>query len=115
MGFVNINGHQVHTSAYSNGTFSTGIIGSNGFSTIKSEYTISSPKTTYNIFGEDVIVDSYRDTMVSIMVAQLNILGKDFYYELKKQDISFPSQIEEFLLKKFEFDETAKQFIKHST
>jgi hypothetical protein len=69
-------------------------------------------KTIYSVFGEYIEIDGYRDSMTSIMVAQLNLLGKPFYDELKKQDIEFPPKINEFLKKKFEIEETAKQFIK---
>lgn len=130
MGFVNINGNQVHTSAISNGTWTSGTIGTYSTSTITSTattsssivyssttgtYTIQPMKTTYHVLGEDVEVSEYRDSMIAIMVAQLNVLGKPFYDELKKQNIFFPMEIEDFLKKKFEIEETAKQFIKYTT
>lgn len=125
MGFVNINGNQVHTSAISNGTWTSGTIGTYSASTITTTnglvfssgtgtYTIQPMKTTYHVLGEDVEVSGYRDSIVAIMVAQLNVLGKPFYDELKKQNTFFPMEIEDFLKKKFEIEETAKQFIKYS-
>ena len=130
MGFVNINGNQVHTSAISNGTWTSGSSGTYSASTIGTTigttnglvfspgtgtYTIQAMKITYHVLGEDVEVSGYRDSIVAIMVAQLNVLGKPFYDELKKQDIFFPMEIEDFLKKKFEIEETAKQFIKYTT
>lgn len=123
MGFININGHQVHTSAIStatsgtisitNSNTSTTLSGSNlYYSTSSGTFTTQLAKTTYNVLGEDIEVEGFRDGMTSIMVAQLNVLGKEFYYELKKQNCHFPKEIDDFLQKKFEIEETAKQFIK---
>ena len=126
MGFININGQQVHTSSLSSATSGTiSITNTSGTTTITPGsnlyYSTSTgnfttiAKTTYNVLGEDVEVDGFRDGMTSLMVAQLNVLGKEFYYELKKQDCHFPQQIDEFLKKKFEIEETAKEFIKYQT
>jgi len=123
MGFININGQQLHTSAIStSGTISitnsnnTSTTISNGsnlyYSTSSGTFTTQLAKTTYHVLGEDIEVDGFRDGMTAIMVAQLNILGKEFYYELKKQDCHFPAQIDEFLKNKFEIEETAKEFLK---
>lgn len=124
MGFININGNQVHTSAIStSGTISitnstattttTITPGSNlYYSNSSGAFTIQPMTTTYHVLGEDIEVDGYKDSMTAIMVAQLNILGKEFYYELKKQNCHFPPQIDEFLQNKFEIEETAKEFIK---
>lgn len=127
MGFININGQQVHTSAISTATSGTiSITNSNNttttispgyntnlyYSTSTGNFTTTIAKTTYHVLGEDIEVDGFRDGMTAIMVAQLNILGKEFYYELKKQDCHFPSQIDEFLKNKFEIEETAKEFLK---
>lgn len=133
MGFININGNQVHTSALSSALSSatSGTIGitnssSNTTTTItpgsnlyysnsSGTFTTQLAKTTYNVLGEDIEVDGFKDGMTSLMVAQLNVLGKEFYYELKKQDCHFPQQIDDFLQKKFEIEETAKEFIKYQT
>ena len=123
MGFININGQQVHTSAIStsgtvsitnsNNTTTTITPGSNlYYSNSSGTFTTQLAKTTYHVLGEDIEVDGFRDGMTAIMVAQLNILGKEFYYELEKQDCHFPQQIDEFLKNKFEIEETAKEFLK---
>lgn len=126
MGFININGQQLHTSAIStsgtvsitnsNNTTTTITPGSNlYYSNSSGTFTTQLAKTIYNVLGEDVEVDGFRDGMTCLMVAQLNVLGKEFYYELKKQDCHFPQQIDDFLQKKFEIEETAKEFIKYQT
>lgn len=124
MGFININGQQVHTSniASSNITISgtSGTIGigtggtsntltvSGSTSTIYTgtnigggSFTIQPAKTTYHILGEDVEVEGYKDFNVASCVALINVLGKPYYDELKKQDVYFPSELEEYLEKKF--------------
>lgn len=123
MGFININGQQAHTSSISTSgavsitnssstTTTTITPGSLYYSNSSGTFTTHVTKATYNVLGEDIEVDGFRDGMTAIMVAQLNVLGKEFYYELKKQDCHFPKEIDNFLQKKFEIEETAKQFIK---
>lgn len=103
MGFVNINSKQIHTSAlngmtFSSGTWSTTTITSGGS---YSYYTIAPARTIYHILGEDVEVEGYRDVTVSMLIATINILGKPYYDELKKQRIYLQKDIEDFLDKKF--------------
>lgn len=62
---------------------------------------MQSPKTTYCILGEDIEVAGHRDADTSIALATLNVLGKPFYDELRKNGISFCAEIEEFLKVKF--------------
>ena len=113
MSFININRQKLQSST--SGTFSIGYsTGSNYYSTSSGNFTTQLAKTTYNVLGEDVEIEGPRDGMTSIMVAQLNVLGKEFYYELKKQNCHFPQPIEDFLQKKFEIEETAKYFIKNN-
>ena len=56
------------------------------------------PKAKYHILGEDIEVSGYVDT---VAVATLNVLGKPFYDELKKNGVCFCSEIEEYLKVKF--------------
>ena len=58
-------------------------------------------KITYHILGEDIEVDGPKDFELTICLSTLNVLGKPFYDELKKNSISFPKEIEEFLKVKF--------------
>ena len=60
-----------------------------------------SPKTTYYILGEHIEVAGQRDAETCITIATINILGKSFYDELKKNGISFCAEIEEFLKVRF--------------
>jgi hypothetical protein len=64
--------------------------------------TISTSKTRYHILGEDVEVSGfYQDGTTTIMIATLNVLGKPFLDELHKNNTFFPTEIEEYLEKKF--------------
>jgi hypothetical protein len=143
MGFVNIGGQTVHTSAIGNpvygtpsvsgtlisGTGSSGTLivsGTNsnittsttngqylvyGGSTIN--YTMS--KTTYHILGEDIQIDGYTDPNLAVVISTLNVLGKPFYDELKKNNITLPLEIEEYLEVKFkilERDRKIKDILK---
>ena len=112
MGFVNINGNNVHTSAIagsygligSTGTISTSTVTSYSAGTITtsgSAYRTLSTKTTYHILEEDVEVDGYKDNTIVMIIATINVLGKPYYDELLKQGVILPSEILTFLEKKF--------------
>ena len=111
MGFVNINGNNVHTSALSGSYGSTGstttttlITGSGSlyYTTAGSSYySTFSTKSTYHILGEDVEVDGYKDNSIVMIIATINVLGKPYYDELLKQGATLPSEISTFLEKKF--------------
>jgi hypothetical protein len=58
-------------------------------------------KTKYHILGEDVEVSGYVDGNTAMMISTLNVLGKPFYDELKKNNVSFSNEIEDFLKQKF--------------
>ena len=124
MGFVNIDGQTVHTSAIapvfgtpsiSNTVGNSGIINISGTNSSITTSTLSSgqyltwggstmnysPKTTYHVVGEDIEVDGYGDPYLAVAISTLNILGKPFYDQLKKNNVSLPSEIEEYLEVKF--------------
>ena len=125
MGFVNIGGQTVHTSAIGAPVFGTpsisntvgnsGIINISGTNSSITTSTLSSgqyltwggstmnysPKTTYHVLGEDIEVDGYGDPYLAVAISTLNILGKPFYDQLKKNNVSLPSEIEEYLEVKF--------------
>ena len=68
------------------------------------------PKTTYHILGEDVEVSGYyQDSNTIMMIATLNVLGKPFLDELHKNGAFFPSEIEQYLEKKFKWIERDKK------
>ena len=58
-------------------------------------------KAKYHILGEDVEIDGYIDGTTAMMIATLNVLGKPYYDELKKNNVSFSNEIEDFLKAKF--------------
>lgn len=74
---------------------------------------ISSPKITYHVLGEDVGVSGHayqiKDTSLVTNIATLNVLGKPFLDELHKNGVFFPTEIEEYLEKKFKWLERDKK------
>ena len=133
MGFVNIGSQSVHTSSIapifgtpsvtsgslivsgtnSNTTITTGTPGS--YIVYGNGNTLSFAKTTYHVLGEDIQVDSYANAELGIAISTLNMLGKPFYDQLKKNNVSFPTEIEEYLEKKFkilERDRKIKDILK---
>ena len=72
---------------------STGLYGTSFNTTIA--------KTKYHILGEDVEVSGYIDGTTAMMISTLNVLGKPYYDELKKNNVSFSNEIEDFLKQKF--------------
>jgi hypothetical protein len=139
MGFVNISGQTVHTSAIGSPIFGTPSVTSGSLSSTTlivsgtssnttitngttgsyvvygNGNTLSFAKTTYHVLGEDIQVDSYANAEVGITISTLNILGKPFYDQLKKNNITLPTEIEEYLEKKFkilERDRKIKDILK---
>jgi len=142
MGFVNIGGQTVHTSAIGNpiygtpsvsgtlisGTGSTGTlivsgtnsnittsIGNSQYLVCGSTMNYTMSKTTYHILGEDIQIDGYNDPHLAVIISTLNVLGKPFYDELKKNNVSLPTEIEEYLELKFkilERDRKIKDILK---
>ena len=75
---------------------------SNSTTSINYNYNLNtSVKMTYHILGEDVEVSGYIDGTTAIMISTLNVLGKPYYDELKKNNVSFSNEIEDFLKQKF--------------
>ena len=134
MGFVNIGGQTVHTSSIGTPVFGTpstsGSLIISGTNSSITTSTISSGqyltwggstmnysmnKTTYHVLGEDIEVDGYSDQYLAVAISTLNVLGKPFYDELKKNNINLPSEIEEYLEVKFkilERDRKIKDILK---
>jgi hypothetical protein len=61
----------------------------------------STNKTTYHVLGEDIEVITWGDPNLAVAISTLNILGKPFYDQLKKNNITLPTEIEEYLEVKF--------------
>ena len=140
MGFVNIGGQIVHTSAIgapvfgtpsiSNSVGNSGIISISGTNSSITTSTLSSGqyltwggstmnysinKITYHVLGEDIEVEGYGDSHLAVAISTLNVLGKPFYDELKKNNLTLPSEIEEYLEIKFkilERDRKIKDILK---
>jgi len=88
----------IHLNPYYNSNSTT--ISSSGLQgTIFNTTTIA--KTKYHILGEDVEVSGYIDGTTAMMISTLNVLGKPYYDELKKNNVSFSNEIEDFLKQKF--------------
>ena len=66
---------------------------------------ISFAKAKYHILGEDVTVSESKDGTTAMMIATLNVLGRPFYEELRKNDVCFPPDIEEYLQERFRVED----------
>jgi hypothetical protein len=54
-------------------------------------------KSKYHILGEEFEIDGYSDGTTAVMISTLNVLGKPFYEELKKNNVSFPDDMDKFI------------------
>lgn len=73
---------------------------------------ITSQKNIYHILGEDVEVSNggyYKDVNLVTNISILNVLGKPFLDELHKNNTFFPTEIEDYLEKKFKWLERDKK------
>lgn len=59
--------------------------------------TIQSQKTTYVILGEEYETNGYPDPTLGMAIATLNVLGKPYWLELKKQQFSFGYDMDAFI------------------
>ena len=74
-------------------------------------------KSKYHILGEDFETNGYLDGTTVIMISTLNVLGKPFYEELKKNNVSFPNDMDEFIqqrLKVLDRDKKIDSIIKNT-
>lgn len=78
-----------------------GLVGATGTIGTMGSAGIQMQKYTYHILGEDVELNGYIDTNTVILISTLNVLGKPFYDELKKNKVSFNNEIEDYLRVKF--------------
>ncbi len=100
-GSLTTSGTTITTSANSNGIIYNANAGS---------FVFTPPKSTYHVLGEDVEVSGgYKDGNTAMMVATLNVLGKSYLDELHKNSVFFPTEIEEYLEKKFKWIERDKK------
>jgi hypothetical protein len=82
------------------GAYNTAI-GSSSLGIYGTSFNTTISKAKYHIFGEDVEVEGYIDGTTAMMISTLNVLGKPYYDELKKNNVSFSNEIEDFLKQKF--------------
>lgn len=57
----------------------------------------SSIITKYHILGEEFDNNGYLDGTTAVMISTLNVLGRPFYEELKKNNVSFPDDMDKFI------------------
>lgn len=57
----------------------------------------SAISTIYHILGEDFDSNGYLDGTTAVMISTLNVLGRPFYEELKKNNVSFPDDMDKFI------------------
>ena len=71
----------------------------NGHGSWGSGATIQTPKVTYVILGEEYEVESgsFMDASTASIIATLNVLGKPYWLELKKQNFSFGYDMDAFI------------------
>lgn len=63
---------------------------------------------TYHILGEDFTYEYHNpyaygsdESYISIIISSINIMGKPFYDDLKKQGINIPDEIDNFINERF--------------
>ena len=106
-------------------TISTGVSSANGATLTTSNSNInyvtsgySAISTIYHILGEDFDTSNYLDGTTAVMICTLNVLGRPFYEELKKNKISFPQKMDEFIqqrLKVLERDSKIESIIENKS
>jgi hypothetical protein len=95
-----ISGGQNNTITTTTGSYNTAI-GSSSLGIYGTSFNTTIAKTKYHILGEEVEVSGYIDGTTAMMISTLNVLGKPYYDELKKNNVSFSNEIEDFLKQKF--------------
>jgi hypothetical protein len=93
-----ISGGQNNT--ITSGSYNTAI-GSSSLGIYGTSFNTTIAKTKYHILGEEVEVSGYIDGTTAMMISTLNVLGKPYYDELKKNNVSFSNEIEDFIKQKF--------------
>ena len=93
-----ISGGQNNT--ITSGSYNTAI-GSSSLGIYGTSFNTTIAKTKYHILGEEVEVAGYIDGTTAMMISTLNVLSKPYYDELKKNNVSFSNEIEDFIKQKF--------------
>jgi hypothetical protein len=75
----------------------------------------TSTKKTYYVLGEKVDINqNFEKSLLIQLISTINVLGKPYYDQLKKNNYDFPQELEDFLEKKFkelERDDKINQLI----
>ena len=66
-------------------------------------------KNKFNILGEVYEHTGYIDVHISVAISTINILGKPFWDELKKNGVIFPHEMEQFIEKRITILERDKK------
>ena len=103
MGFINIGGDIVHTSAIGSLTAScyttTSTLGNSG--SIGYYANSSMKKIDYILMGEEISYTGYTELNVSLLITSINVLGWEYYEEFKKQNCVIPAELEVILDQKY--------------
>jgi hypothetical protein len=70
-------------------------IGGSNMNYITTGYSFTTSK--YHILGEEFETSGYLDGTTAVMISTLNVLGRPFYEELKKNNVSFPDDMDKFI------------------
>lgn len=57
----------------------------------------ASPKTTYVLFSKEIEVSGYHDVQTAIIVSLINVLGIEYYINLKMQGTLLNDELSSFL------------------
>ena len=66
-------------------------------------------KNKFNILGEVYEHTGWIDGHISVAISTINILGKPFWDELKKNGVIFPNEMEQFIEKRITILERDKK------
>ena len=99
----------------SNNILISGLSGTNTSTTngISTVYAVNgssgSSKKKFNILGDVYEHTGYIDGHISVAISTINILGKPFWDELKKNGVIFPHEMEQFIEKRITILERDKK------
>jgi hypothetical protein len=102
----NSNGSTLTTISNSNGSTLTAVSGG-CINYVTTGYSFT--KSIYHILGEEFETDGYLDGTTAIMISTLNVLGRPFYDELRKNNVSFPDKMDKFIQQRLKIIERDKK------
>ena len=57
--------------------------------------------TKYHVLGEEIEVEGYRDSNLTIILCNITIMGEPYYNELIKNGFVFTKELEDLFKRKF--------------